>query len=111
VDRLVVAIGDRRGQFPTQELLRLSLSGDVSIEESASFYERLTGRVLLDMIRPSWLIFSSRGRRARVNEVLRITIYRVVALIGAVLSLPIALLTAVLIKFDSRGPVLYKQER
>src|SRR5688572_31941652 len=51
-----------RSQFPTQELLKLSLSGDVTIEESASFYERLTGRVLLDMIRPSWLIFSSRGR-------------------------------------------------
>src|SRR5467141_2952948 len=80
IDRIVVAIGDRRGQFPTQELLRLSLSGDVSIEESASFYERLTGRVLLDMIRPSWLIFSSRGQRARVNEVLRIIIHRIVAL-------------------------------
>lgn len=111
IDRIVVAIGDRRGQFPTQELLRLSLSGDVSIEESASFYERLTGRVLLDMIRPSWLIFSSRGQRARVNEVLRIIIHRIVALLGAVLSLPIALLTALLIKIDSRGPVLYKQER
>ena len=111
VDRLVVAMGDRRGQFPTQELLRLSLSGDVSIEESASFYERLTGRVLLDMIRPSWLIFSSRGRRARTNEVIRITIHRLVALLGAILSLPIALLTALLIKIDSRGPVLYKQER
>ncbi|HJZ81171.1 MAG TPA: sugar transferase, partial [Pyrinomonadaceae bacterium] len=111
IDRIVVAIGDRRGQFPTQELLRLSLSGVVSIEESASFYERLTGRVLLDMIRPSWLIFSSRGRRARTNELLRITIHRLVALIGAILSLPIAILTAILIKLDSRGPVLYKQER
>jgi sugar transferase (PEP-CTERM system associated) len=111
VDRLVVAMGDRRGQFPTQELLRLSLSGDVSIEESASFYERLTGRVLLDMIRPSWLIFSSRGRRHRTNEVIRIVIHRAVALIGAILSLPIAILTAILIKIDSRGPVLYKQER
>ncbi|HYT49505.1 MAG TPA: TIGR03013 family XrtA/PEP-CTERM system glycosyltransferase [Pyrinomonadaceae bacterium] len=111
IDRLVVAISDRRGQFPTQELLRLSLSGDVSIEESASFYERLTGRVLLDMIRPSWLIFSSRGRRARTNEVIRIVIHRAVALIGAILSLPIAIVTAVLIKIDSRGPVLYKQER
>ncbi|HMH43517.1 MAG TPA: TIGR03013 family XrtA/PEP-CTERM system glycosyltransferase [Pyrinomonadaceae bacterium] len=111
IDRIVVAIGDRRGQFPTQELLRLSLSGDVSIEESASFYERLTGRVLLDMIRPSWLIFSSRGQRARVNEVMRIIIHRIVALVGAVLSLPIALITAILIKIDSRGPVLYKQER
>src|SRR5580765_6483808 len=105
IDRIVVAIGDRRGQFPTQELLRLSLSGDVSIEESASFYERLTGRVLLDMIRPSWLIFSSRGRRARTNEVLRIVIHRIIALLGAILSLPIAVLTSLLIKIDSRGPV------
>src|SRR5256885_4943428 len=111
IDRIVVAIGDRRGVFPTQELLKLSLSGDVSIEESASFYERLTGRVLLDMIRPSWLIFSSRGQRARTGEVLRIIIHRLIALVGAVLSLPIALLTAILIKIDSRGPVLYRQER
>jgi sugar transferase (PEP-CTERM system associated) len=111
IDRIVVAIGDRRGQFPTQELLRLSLSGDVSIEESASFYERLTGRVLLDMIRPSWLIFSSRGQRARINELLRVIMHRTIALIGAFLSLPIAIVTAVLIKIDSRGPVLYKQER
>jgi sugar transferase (PEP-CTERM system associated) len=111
IDRIVVAINDRRGQFPTQELLRLSLSGDVSIEESASFYERLTGRVLLDMIRPSWLIFSSRGQRARINEFARITMHRLVALIGALLSLPIAIVTAILIKLDSRGPIFYKQER
>lgn len=111
IDRLVVAIGDRRGQFPTQELLKLSLSGDVTIEESASFYERLTGRVLLDMIRPSWLIFSSRGRRARANEAIRAAMHRVIALIGALFSLPIAIFTAILIKLESRGPVLYKQER
>ena len=111
IDRIVVAIGDRRGVFPTQELLRLSLSGDVSIEESASFYERLTGRVLLDMIRPSWLIFSSRGQRARVSELIRAIMNRAIALAGAIASLPIAIVTALLIKIDSRGPVLYKQER
>jgi sugar transferase (PEP-CTERM system associated) len=111
IDRIVVAIGDRRGQFPTQELLRLSLSGDVSIEESASFYERLTGRVLLDMIRPSWLIFSGRGRRRRFNEGIRTAMHRCVALIGALLSFPIAIVTAILIKLESRGPVLYRQER
>lgn len=111
IDRLVVAINDRRGQFPTQELLKLSLSGDVTIEESASFYERLTGRVLLDMIRPSWLIFSSRGRRARINEIARTAMHRTIALIGAILSLPIAIVTAILIKLESRGPVLYRQER
>src|SRR5206468_3771239 len=111
IDRIVVAITDRRGAFPTQELLRLSLSGDVSIEESASFYERLTGRVLLDLIRPSWLIFSSRGRRARLNELISAAMHRTVALLGAVLSLPIAMLTAILIKIESRGPVFYRQER
>ena len=111
IDRIVVAIGDRRGQFPTQELLKLSLSGEVSIEESAAFYERLTGRVLLDMIRPSWLIFSSRGRRARFNELIRTCMHRAVALVGAILSLPIATVTAILIKLESRGPVLYRQER
>src|SRR5213082_1334558 len=103
IDRIVVAISDRRGQFPTQQLLRLSLSGDVTIEESAAFYERLTGRVLLDMIRPSWLIFSSRGRRARLNEISRTVMHRALALIGGILSLPIAIIAAVLIKLESRG--------
>src|SRR2546423_9276519 len=110
IDRLVVAIGDRRGQFPTQQLLKLSLSGDVTIEESAAFYERLTGRVLLDMIRPSWLIFSSRGRRARVNEISRTVMHRAIALIGAMLFLPIAILAPVLIKLESRWPVSYKKK-
>ncbi|HKR02909.1 MAG TPA: TIGR03013 family XrtA/PEP-CTERM system glycosyltransferase [Pyrinomonadaceae bacterium] len=111
IDRIVVAMGERRGQFPTEQLLQLSLSGNVSIEEGASFYERLTGRVHLDMVRPSWLIFSGRGRQARLNAVARIVMHRTVALVGALLSLPVALLTAILIKLDSRGPVLYRQER
>jgi sugar transferase (PEP-CTERM system associated) len=111
IDRIVVAIGDRRGQFPTEQLLRLSLSGNVSIEECASFYERLTGRVSLDMVRPSWLIFSGRGRQAPLNLVARSVMHRITALVGAILSLPVAIVTALLIKVDSSGPVLYKQER
>ncbi|HYN26501.1 MAG TPA: TIGR03013 family XrtA/PEP-CTERM system glycosyltransferase [Pyrinomonadaceae bacterium] len=111
IDRIVVAMGERRGQLPTEELLRLSMAGIVSIEEGASFYERLTGRVSLNMIRPSWLIFSGRGREARISGITRSVVHRFVALIGAILSLPIVLLTAILIKLDSRGPVFYKQER
>ncbi|HEX8845371.1 MAG TPA: TIGR03013 family XrtA/PEP-CTERM system glycosyltransferase [Pyrinomonadaceae bacterium] len=111
IDRIVVAIGERRGQFPTDQLLQLSLSGDVSIEEAASFYERITGRVHLDMVRPSWLIFSGRKRQVRFNAVVRAIFHRGVALVGAILSLPVAVLTAILIKLDSRGPVLYRQER
>lgn len=111
IDRIVVAMGERRGQLPTQELLQLSLQGSVNIEEGASFYERVTGRVSLNMIRPSWLIFSSRGRQARISGIARTVVHRLVAFIGALLSLPLALVTAVLIKLESPGPVLYKQER
>jgi sugar transferase (PEP-CTERM system associated) len=111
VDRIIVGMGERRGQFPTQQLLDLSLSGDVAIEECAAFYERLTGRVNLSMMRPSWLIFSGRGRRARFEDFLRATFHRGVALVGGIISLPIALVTAVVIKLESPGPALYKQER
>lgn len=111
IDRIVVAMGERRGQLPTQELLKLSLAGIVSIEEGASFSERVTGRVSLNMLRPSWLIFSGRGRQARISGITRSVVHRLVALIGAILSLPIVLLTAILIKLDSRGPVFYRQER
>jgi len=89
----------------------LSLAGTVSIEEGASFYERITGRVSLNMIRPSWLIFSGRGRQARLTSLTRGAVHRTVALIGAILSLPIVILTAILIKLDSPGPVFYRQER
>ncbi len=111
IDRIVVAMGERRGHLPTDKLLQLSLTGKVNIEEGASFYERVTGRVSLNMIRPSWLIFSGRGRQARLSGLTRSAVHRLVALIGGFLSLPIALLTAILIKLDSPGPVFYKQER
>jgi sugar transferase (PEP-CTERM system associated) len=111
IDRIVVAMGERRAQLPTDKLLKLSLRGDVTIEEGATFYERVTGRVSLDMIRPSWLIFTGRGRQVRLAAITRSAVHRSVALIGMVLSLPLAGLTAILIKIDSRGPVFYKQER
>jgi sugar transferase (PEP-CTERM system associated) len=111
IDRIVVAMGERRGQFPTDKLLQLSLAGHVSIEEGAAFYERITGRVSLSMIRPSWLIFTGPGRTAKFASLSRTVVHRLAALIGALLSLPIVIVTAILIKLDSRGPVFYKQER
>lgn len=111
IDRIVVAMGERRGQLPTNKLLQLSLAGQVNIEEGASFYERITGRVSLNMLRPSWLIFTGRGRQAKVAELARNVVHWLVALAGAILSLPIVLVTAVLIKLESKGPVFYKQER
>ena len=95
IDRIVVAMGERRGQLPTNKLLQLSLAGEVTIEEGASFYERITGRVSLNMLRPSWLIFTGRGRQAKHRRTFRAT--RCTGwwrLIGAILSLPIVLVTA-----------------
>ena len=83
IDRIVVAMGERRGQFPTDGLLKLSLTGEVSIEEGAAFYERITGRVSLNMIRPSWLIFSGPGRQARLATVTRDAVHRLFAFIGS----------------------------
>ncbi len=111
IDRIVVAMGERRGQLPTDRLLELSLAGDVSIEEGAAFYERVTGRVSLNMLRPSWLIFSGRGRQARLTAISRSVVHWVIALIGFVLCLPIMIATGLLIKIDSRGPIFYRQER
>ena len=111
IDRIVVAMAERRGQFPSDKLLQLSLAGQVTIEEGASFYERITGRVSLNMLRPSWLIFTGRGRQKKAAALLRGTVHWLVALIGALLSLPLVIITTILIKLDSRGPVFYKQER
>jgi len=111
IDRIVVAMGERRGQLPTDKLLQLSLAGHVSIEEGATFYERVTGRVSLNMIRPSWLIFTGRGRQVRLTALTRSAVHWLVAFVGLFLSLPIVAVTAILIKLDSRGPVFYKQER
>jgi sugar transferase (PEP-CTERM system associated) len=111
IDRIVVAMGERRGQLPTSKLLQLSLAGEVTIEEGQSFYERITGRVSLNMLRPSWLIFTGRKRQKKVASLARSAVHWFVALMGAILALPIVIVTAILIKLESRGPVFYKQER
>ena len=111
VDRVVIAVRERRGAFPTEALLKMSLAGDISIEECTSFFERITGKVHVDMLRPSWLIFAGRKRDTPIKTMLREFVHRGLALIGLVLSLPVAALTAILVKLDSRGPVLYRQER
>ncbi|MEO6392721.1 MAG: TIGR03013 family XrtA/PEP-CTERM system glycosyltransferase [Pyrinomonadaceae bacterium] len=111
IDRVVVGMGERRGQFPTDQLLRMSLTGNVHIEECASFYERVTGKVHLDMVRPSWLIFSGRGRQTQISAFVRVAVHRFLAFVGGLISLPIALVTAIAIKLESPGPILYRQER
>src|SRR5215204_1169633 len=111
VDRIVIAVRERRGTFPTETLLKMSLAGNVNIEECTSFFERVTGQVHVDMLRPSWLIFAGRPKDTRLKSAFREIVHRGLALVGLILSLPIAVLTAVSIKLESRDAIFYKQER
>ncbi len=111
IDRIVVAVEDRRGQFPTEELLNLSLSGRAAVEESACYYERLTGKIATDMLRPSWLIFSSGSRFSDIAHHTRRIVNFALAAVGFLLSLPIMLAVAIAVKLESAGPIFYIQER
>ena len=111
IDRIVVAVEDRRGNLPTGELLNLSLSGRVAVEDCAGYYERLTGKISTEMLRPSWLIFSRGRRYTDLTRHLRRLLNLVLAAVGFMVSLPVMALVALAVKLDSRGPIFYVQER
>lgn len=111
IDGIVIGVREQRGNFPVNTLLRLRLAGNVAIEESPSFIERMAGRVYLNTLRPSWLIFSHRAPDTKFKISLLDILYRALALVGLVLSAPIAIAAAICIKLNSAGPFLYRQER
>jgi sugar transferase (PEP-CTERM system associated) len=111
IDRIVVAVEDRRGNFPTEELLNLRLSGRVNVDESACYYERLTGKVGTEILRPSWLIFSRGARSTQIARRARRLLNAVLAASGLIFSLPLMCVVALAIKLESAGQILYTQER
>jgi sugar transferase (PEP-CTERM system associated) len=111
VGRIVVGLSDRRGQLPIDELLHAKLAG-VRVEDAATTYERMTGKILVDDLKPSWFIFSDDGFQAsRATRLVKRLFDLAGALIGIVAAGPIMLLTALAVRLDSPGPVLYCQER
>jgi sugar transferase (PEP-CTERM system associated) len=110
VDRIVVCLSDRRGSLPVDDLLQAKLSG-VRVEDAATLYERITGKILIDDIRPSWLIFSDGFHASRLTRAVKRGFDIVVACVGLLLAAPLMALTALAVRLDSRGPVLYCQER
>jgi sugar transferase (PEP-CTERM system associated) len=110
VDRIVVGLGDRRGRLPIEQLLRAKLSG-VRVEDATTTYERLTGKILIDDLKPSWLIFSDGFRASRWTRFLKRMLDLSLSLIGFIVASPLMLLTAIAVKLDSAGPALYSQER
>src|SRR5215212_6764896 len=110
VDRVVVGLPDRRGHLPIQELLHAKLAG-VRVEDAATIYERIAGKILVDELKPSSLIFADGFEASRVTRFVKRTFDIVCALVGGVLALPIMALTALAVRLDSAGPILYRQER
>jgi len=110
VDRIIVGLSDRRGRLPIQELLQAKLSG-VRVEDATTTYERLTGKILIDDLKPSWLIFSDGFRASRVTRIVKRMLDLSLSMIGFILAAPLMALTALAIRIDSAGPVLYSQER
>lgn len=110
IDRIVVALDDRRGTMPITELLRSKLRGCI-IEDVVTFYEAVTGKILVEKLNPAWLIFSEGFDYGRMTSLIKRVLDLALACIGLGLSLPITLLTALLIKLESPGPVFYLQER
>jgi sugar transferase (PEP-CTERM system associated) len=110
VDRIIVGLSDRRGRLPIEELLSAKLSG-VRVEDATTTYERLTGKILVDDLKPSWLIFSDGFRASRMTRFVKRMLDLALSLIGFIIASPLMALTALAIKLDSAGPILYTQER
>ena len=111
VDEIVLALEERRGALPVADLLKAKLAG-VRVSEMSSFLERETGRVDLGSVSPSWLIFSDGFLGAKHMSVVGKRAFDVLAsLTLLVVSSPLLLIAALLIKLTSRGPIFYHQER
>jgi sugar transferase (PEP-CTERM system associated) len=110
VDRIIVALEERRGRFPTEDLLNCRMEG-ISIEEGIAFYEQLTGKLLIERAYPSFLIFSDGFAKSTYHHLVKNIIDFSLALFGLTVLLPIMALIALAIKVDSAGPIFYRQER
>jgi sugar transferase (PEP-CTERM system associated) len=110
VDLVVVALEDRRGLSPTDDLLRCRLEG-VSVKEREAVYEHITGKIAVEALRPSYLILGDGFGRTYPGELAKRCGDVVLSLAGLVLLWPMMLAAAVAVRLDSQGPVLFRQER
>jgi sugar transferase (PEP-CTERM system associated) len=108
---VVLALEERRNAIPLGDLLRIKTTG-VHVNDISSFLERETGRVDLDSVNPSWLIFSdgfSSGRR--VSTILKRLFDILASSLLLAISGPVILLFAIIVKLESKGPAFYRQNR
>jgi exopolysaccharide biosynthesis polyprenyl glycosylphosphotransferase len=110
IDTIVVATRNRSDHFPAPELLIGKFRG-LRIESGVSFYERISGRVWIRDLRPSYLIFSNGFRVCRFSAAVKRLIDIGLSTVGLVIAAPIILLSVIAIRLDSKGSGFYRQER
>ncbi|HEX9187827.1 MAG TPA: TIGR03013 family XrtA/PEP-CTERM system glycosyltransferase [Vicinamibacteria bacterium] len=110
VNVIVVALEDQRGQLPIEDLLRCRLAG-IRVEDAPSFFERLTGKILVSDLRPSWLVFSPGFSKPRLLRSVKRVVEVVVSAALLVAALPLLVALGLLVRLQSRGPALYRQSR
>jgi len=112
IQEIVVALDDRRKSIPIDGLLNCKLTG-IEILDVLSFFERETGRVIVDLLHPSWLVFSDGFTTARLQVLIKRLMDFVASALLLVVFWPFMLLTAIAIKIEDgvEGKVFYKQER
>ncbi|MEA5115744.1 MAG: TIGR03013 family XrtA/PEP-CTERM system glycosyltransferase [Geobacteraceae bacterium] len=109
-NKVVVSLSERRGVFPLQDMLNCKLSG-IEVLDAPSFYEKVTGKLLLENITPSWFIFSHGFRSTLLFRLAKRMIDVVMSLAGLLMFLPFFPVLAVLMRLDSPGPLFFSQER
>jgi sugar transferase (PEP-CTERM system associated) len=107
---IIVALDQKRGVLPYRQLLECKMKG-INVVDGESFYERVTGKLLVEKITPSWLIFSDGFRKSAFSRINKRFVGLLMSSVMLILSSPFLLFTAIAIKLDSLGPVIYKQER
>ncbi len=110
IDKIIIAIEEKRNNFPMEELLQCRVCG-IEVLEGVAFYEMLTGKLIVEQINPAWLIFSEGFQKSWVRRFLKRIVDIVLSLIMLVLLMPLFLLIALMIKLESKGPFIFSQER
>jgi len=110
IDRVIVAMEDRRESMPVRELLDLRLAG-VAIENSGTLMERLSGKLQLDGLNPSALIFSEGFRVKRSQQFIRRVLSFTVSLVAMAICLPFIPFIILAVRLSSPGPIFFSQTR
>jgi sugar transferase (PEP-CTERM system associated) len=110
IKNIIVAFDEKRGVFPYEQLLGCKVRG-INIIDGVTFYERITGKLLVERINPSWFIFSDGFHKSSITRIIKRIKGLIMSTIMLVFLSPLMLLTAIIIKLESKGPVLFSQER